>query len=356
MLFDEYENYEVDYIIPSNTDISGYHEGHAIPIPFWYLGEVRLVGGNASAGEIRREFGVSVPAVAERLIQIFDKAELARVPIGKGVRLQHDGDADFIKNIGIDNPKYVREWVDRYSSACRNLVLRKSLPEISVKLRDAGRQWVGMFLHRADFERLAEVLGNEGSSTFSMQERKQIIYAFSLHKLARGDFRRLHKHISHPLYTSNFPSGLVGHYQNVGWPKTNSDLARPEDILDPIRSVIRRAKKHHGSVKDWAEAEGMAALLFGRRDAPIELRVLIERDLRLEVGKIKALRRNLGTRHATGRVSYNDFEERLSSAAKKIVSMNNIIRADERQINVGISPFVDLDDWLDARGLTSKIK
>lgn len=276
MHFDDFDDYEVDYNIQGQLRNKVFQIGDPIPIPYWDYNRLSFVLGDTDPKQWRRMWGNGGSSLTNR---IYDLLKSARTGELREIRLRRQDEvikATF-EGVFFAAPNFSRYWLSRFALAAKQV---GESEEPSVGLQDAlkkqATRWLIEFISKADFLRMAILLGTKESGVFTKHERAEVMYAFFLNKLARGGFDGIVPYVRHPLVTECFPKGLVGYFNRHGWPTINIKYERPHHIMAPMVNAIQEAEKFEYNKNEWIRAEAMAALMFGSSKAPIEIIRMVE--------------------------------------------------------------------------------
>jgi len=157
-------------------------------------------------------------------------------------------------------------WVRRYNVAVTNARAITQPPHpVDIKLRRVALEWFKRFATKTDFPRLVAVLGKPENGIITKKRRKDILFAFLVHKSATGNFDQLTKHLEHPLIQEHFPFGISDHFERTDWPKVPFEYQRPANhLVHLLIDEIRAAKR----TQRFERAAEMTYLFYRRTHVP----------------------------------------------------------------------------------------
>lgn len=262
------EGFTLVYNIPEYYALKKFSLGDPAPIPFWIKKVCHIIEGDAEASQPEKLFGSKARTsdVLRDLTRLLDDARSGRIK----ARIDEWNAEKLAASYGevfLEPPARSRYWVSKYKAALKAARKLAQPPHpIDVRLRNVSREWLEKFASKADLGLIGGVLGDAASGIYSIDQIRDIVFAFVAHKIGtdfQSDLIAIEKDET---VLSLFPQGVYRHFTMKGWPKVPFKYNRPDfNVLmkDKITNCMETGI--------FTQTLRVADILYRSEDAPEDI-------------------------------------------------------------------------------------
>jgi hypothetical protein len=262
------EGFTLVYNLPQFYVQKKFMLGDPAPIPFWIKGICHVIEGDAEASEPERRFGVSARTndVLHDLKRLLDDARSGRIK-ARIDEWNAEKLASSYSEVFLEPPNRSRYWVSKYKTALKAARKLAQPPHpIDVRLRNVSREWLEKFASKADLGLIGGVLGDAASGIYSIDQIRDIVFAYVAHKVCADLQRDLIAIEKDETVLALFPQGIYRHFMTKGWPKVPFKYNRPDfNVL--MKNRITTCMETGG----FSQTIRLARILYRGEDAPDEV-------------------------------------------------------------------------------------
>lgn len=261
--FEDFDGYQIDYALPEGWRGATYAIGDPLPLPFWQKEGLEIVAGDMSPLEFVLE--KRSDDVRDRVMSILKKGSEGSL-VGEGELTEEALFEEAFQDILEEEPAHSQYWIARYDLAARQM---KDAPyPLRSKLRERKSLWLDRYARKADLTKVGGLIAWGENYEISDDDR-DLIYAVVVDRLSKMKHDHLAWAVNNPLFQTNFPEGVVGHYERRGWPRQRYKLLVPEQFHAPMLQAIQAADEYENNENEWARAEVVAFVMYGQTPLPV---------------------------------------------------------------------------------------
>jgi hypothetical protein len=266
--FENEECYELTFLIPDDYRQQMFRIGDPAPIVFWVDQAPYIVEGDAEKAKLDEIFGIRA-RTHPVLKDLGGMLQDARTGVFK--RQQEEWLAKELEvsygDVFLEPPSRTKYWIHRYRVALENARQLTQPPHpIDVRLRRASTEWLEKFATKTDLPMISSLLGEASQGIYSVRQITEIMFAYLSNKLSTARSAEINRVVADGTIRSLFAHGMYEHYINKGWPNAPFNYAKL-DFTEVMKKRLAQGKESG----TWQMALQLSKILFGDRDAPMEV-------------------------------------------------------------------------------------
>lgn len=266
--FENEECYELTSLIPDDYRQQMFRIGDPAPIIFWVDQAPYIVEGDAEKAKLDEIFGIRA-RTHPVLKDLGGMLQDARTGVFK--QQQEEWLAKELEvsygDVFLEPPSRTKYWIHRYRVALENARQLTQPPHpIDVRLRRASTEWLEKFATKTELPMISSLLGEASQGIYSVRQITEIMFAYLSNKLSTARSAEINKVVADGTIRSLFAHGMYEYYINNGWPNAPFNYAKL-DFTEVMKKRLAQGKESG----TWQMALQLSKILFGDRDAPMEV-------------------------------------------------------------------------------------